>query len=276
MQSCDAVQTIVKSMSCHLGHAEIQHCGVTALGTLSCADGYEDLIAENSGIEVVIGAMTGHAENEDIAREGLLVLGNLAVTDENKGTMAAAGGIEAIVKSMKAHNENANIQHHGCATIGNLANRQTGMLRALDAQMDASDAAEVIVEAMRAWPLEVDVVWAGSDAMQNLVQQEPANLQRFVACGANDVLKACAQAQGDDDDDELRALVAKIRKMLDAAARGGPSGAGAGGAGAVDSTKKEAALSDATFRKTFGMDRDAFYGLPKWKQTNLKKKYGLF
>ena len=122
--------------------------------------------------------MTGHAENQDIQREGLLVLGNLAVTDQNKATMAAAGGIEAIVSAMKQHKDNANIQHHGCATIGNLANRQTGMLRALDAQIEASHAIEVLVEAMRLHSDTVDVVWSACDAFVNLAEQDASSKVR--------------------------------------------------------------------------------------------------
>ncbi|KAK2964708.1 putative Gelsolin [Blattamonas nauphoetae] len=45
---------------------------------------------------------------------------------------------------------------------------------------------------------------------------------------------------------------------------------------ANDPTKKEARLSDEEFQKTFGMDREAFYKQPKWKQDDQKKKHNLF
>ncbi|GMH85466.1 hypothetical protein TrST_g506 [Triparma strigata] len=44
----------------------------------------------------------------------------------------------------------------------------------------------------------------------------------------------------------------------------------------VDVTKKEQYLSDADFEEAFGMDKDAFAKLPKWKQQGAKKKAGLF
>jgi hypothetical protein len=37
-----------------------------------------------------------------------------------------------------------------------------------------------------------------------------------------------------------------------------------------------AAMDDATFRDTFGMDRAAFEALPQWRQIALKKEKGLF
>ncbi|KAI9184484.1 hypothetical protein H9P43_003537 [Blastocladiella emersonii ATCC 22665] len=44
----------------------------------------------------------------------------------------------------------------------------------------------------------------------------------------------------------------------------------------IDTTHLETYLSDADFVATFGMPRDAFGALPKWKQQDLKKKAGLF
>ena len=35
-------------------------------------------------------------------------------------------------------------------------------------------------------------------------------------------------------------------------------------------------LTDADFSATFGMDKDAFGKLPKWKQNSHKKKYKLY
>jgi len=44
----------------------------------------------------------------------------------------------------------------------------------------------------------------------------------------------------------------------------------------VDPSKKEEYLSDAEFSQVFGMEKEEFYGLPGWKQTNLKKSRQLF
>uniref|UniRef100_A0A8B9F199 Villin like n=1 Tax=Amazona collaria TaxID=241587 RepID=A0A8B9F199_9PSIT len=44
----------------------------------------------------------------------------------------------------------------------------------------------------------------------------------------------------------------------------------------VDPTKKEYYLSDADFYDIFGKSKDEFYQMPKWKQQNEKKQYGLF
>ncbi|KAM4028587.1 villin-1-like isoform 2-T2 [Anomaloglossus baeobatrachus] len=44
----------------------------------------------------------------------------------------------------------------------------------------------------------------------------------------------------------------------------------------VDPSKKEMYLSDADFANIFGMPKAQFYQLPKWKQQNIKKQYGLF
>mmetsp|Transcript_8068 Transcript_8068/g.14597 ORF Transcript_8068/g.14597 Transcript_8068/m.14597 type:complete len:823 (+) Transcript_8068:52-2520(+) len=49
-----------------------------------------------------------------------------------------------------------------------------------------------------------------------------------------------------------------------------------GKATGIDNTKKETYLSDADFRTVFGMDRDTFNGMAKWKQQAEKKKHGLF
>lgn len=35
-------------------------------------------------------------------------------------------------------------------------------------------------------------------------------------------------------------------------------------------------LSDADFHDVFGKSKDEFYQMPKWKQQNEKKQYGLF
>lgn len=35
-------------------------------------------------------------------------------------------------------------------------------------------------------------------------------------------------------------------------------------------------LSDADFHDIFGKSKDEFYQMPKWKQQNEKKQYGLF
>uniref|UniRef100_A0A8C8SR12 Villin like n=1 Tax=Pelusios castaneus TaxID=367368 RepID=A0A8C8SR12_9SAUR len=44
----------------------------------------------------------------------------------------------------------------------------------------------------------------------------------------------------------------------------------------VDPTKKEYYLSDADFQDIFGRSKDDFYQMPRWKQQNEKKQYGLF
>jgi hypothetical protein len=44
----------------------------------------------------------------------------------------------------------------------------------------------------------------------------------------------------------------------------------------VDAGTKEQWLSDEEFMHIFGMAKESFKGLPKWKQSNAKKKHGLF
>ncbi|KAJ6857100.1 villin-4-like [Populus alba x Populus x berolinensis] len=44
----------------------------------------------------------------------------------------------------------------------------------------------------------------------------------------------------------------------------------------IDVTKRETYLSAAEFREKFGMEKDAFYKLPKWKQNKLKMALQLF
>ncbi|KAJ8750741.1 hypothetical protein K2173_015922 [Erythroxylum novogranatense] len=44
----------------------------------------------------------------------------------------------------------------------------------------------------------------------------------------------------------------------------------------IDVTKRETYLSSAEFREKFGMTKDAFYKLPKWKQNKLKMAVHLF
>uniref|UniRef100_A0ACB8FW99 Uncharacterized protein n=1 Tax=Sphaerodactylus townsendi TaxID=933632 RepID=A0ACB8FW99_9SAUR len=44
----------------------------------------------------------------------------------------------------------------------------------------------------------------------------------------------------------------------------------------VDPTKKEYYLSDADFCDIFGKTKEEFYQMPKWKQQNEKKQFGLF
>lgn len=44
----------------------------------------------------------------------------------------------------------------------------------------------------------------------------------------------------------------------------------------VDMSKREEYLSDSDFQAAFGMDKDSFRKLPKWKAQNLKKGVGLF
>lgn len=44
----------------------------------------------------------------------------------------------------------------------------------------------------------------------------------------------------------------------------------------IDITKREAYLSSAEFKEKFGMGKDAFYKLPKWKQSKLKMVLHLF
>jgi hypothetical protein len=44
----------------------------------------------------------------------------------------------------------------------------------------------------------------------------------------------------------------------------------------VDPTKKEAYLSNEEFQNVFGMSKDAFYNLKKWKQQDLRKAKSLF
>ena len=46
--------------------------------------------------------------------------------------------------------------------------------------------------------------------------------------------------------------------------------------GQPDKIWEFAAMDDATFRETFGMDRAAFEALPQWRQIALKKEKGLF
>ncbi|KAL0334312.1 UNVERIFIED_CONTAM: Villin-2 [Sesamum angustifolium] len=44
----------------------------------------------------------------------------------------------------------------------------------------------------------------------------------------------------------------------------------------IDFKRREAYLSDEEFQSVLGMDKDAFYKLPKWKQDMLKRKVDLF
>jgi gelsolin len=44
----------------------------------------------------------------------------------------------------------------------------------------------------------------------------------------------------------------------------------------IDVTKRETYLSSAEFKEKFGMSKDAFYKLPKWKQNKLKMAIQLF
>ena len=44
----------------------------------------------------------------------------------------------------------------------------------------------------------------------------------------------------------------------------------------VDIKNKEKSLNDKEFTFIFGIDREAFYGFPKWKQSQMKKNVGLF
>nr|XP_020662004.1 villin-like protein [Pogona vitticeps]XP_020662005.1 villin-like protein [Pogona vitticeps] len=44
----------------------------------------------------------------------------------------------------------------------------------------------------------------------------------------------------------------------------------------LDPTKKEYYLSDEDFHDIFGKSKEEFYQMPKWKQQNEKKQYGLF
>ncbi|KAA3457125.1 villin-2 [Gossypium australe] len=44
----------------------------------------------------------------------------------------------------------------------------------------------------------------------------------------------------------------------------------------IDFKRREAYLSDEEFQDVFGMEKEAFYKLPKWKQDMLKKKVDLF
>lgn len=44
----------------------------------------------------------------------------------------------------------------------------------------------------------------------------------------------------------------------------------------VDKGRKEAYLSAAEFEGVFGMGKEDFYKLPKWKQVNQRKAKGLF
>ncbi|XP_025033414.1 villin-like protein, partial [Python bivittatus] len=44
----------------------------------------------------------------------------------------------------------------------------------------------------------------------------------------------------------------------------------------VDPTQKEYYLSDPDFYDIFGKTKHEFYQMPKWKQQNEKKQYGLF
>jgi len=41
-------------------------------------------------------------------------------------------------------------------------------------------------------------------------------------------------------------------------------------------TNKEKLLNDDDFMSVFGVDKDAFYKMPGWKQKNLKKSKGFF
>lgn len=44
----------------------------------------------------------------------------------------------------------------------------------------------------------------------------------------------------------------------------------------IDVTKRETYLSSSEFREKFGMTKEAFYKLPKWKQNKLKMALQLF
>jgi hypothetical protein len=44
----------------------------------------------------------------------------------------------------------------------------------------------------------------------------------------------------------------------------------------VDPSSKEQWLSEDEFVHIFGLGKDAFKALPKWKQSTQKKKFGMF
>ena len=49
-----------------------------------------------------------------------------------------------------------------------------------------------------------------------------------------------------------------------------------GNAAGVDNLRKESYLSPDEFEDVFGMSKEEFVSLPKWKQSNEKKRVGLF
>ena len=69
-----------------------------------------------------------------------------------------------------------------------------------------------------------------------------------------------------DDDAEMLELIAKAIALV--------SDKGGGGGG--ERVDREAELSETESESTFGMTKEAFYGLAKWKQTKLKKEHDLF
>ena len=137
------IRVVLTAMTAHVGHADVQKAGWTALGNLPIMD---NMWTRNSHIHVVLSAMKAHAEHAGVQGHGCAALYSLTnindnssalnpeeVVNDNRTEIMDAGGIKVVLAAMRTHVRHVDVQMQGCQVLRNLANNinsyQTGMMR---------------------------------------------------------------------------------------------------------------------------------------------------
>ena len=133
------IRVVLTAMTAHVGHADVQKAGWTALDNLPIMDNMwaiaSTLGTRNSHIHVVLSAMKAHAQHAGVQGHGCAALYSLTnindnssalnpeeVVIDNRTEIMDAGGIKVVLAAMRTHVRHVDVQMQGCQVLRNLAN----------------------------------------------------------------------------------------------------------------------------------------------------------
>ena len=137
------IRVVLTGMKAHIGHADVQKAGWTALGNLTTNDNETEIAialdTRSSHICVVLSAMRAHKWHAGVQAHGCVALYSLTnindhssalnpeeleeeLVDDNRAEFMHAGGIGVVLAAMKVCVGHVDVQVQGCQTLRNLAN----------------------------------------------------------------------------------------------------------------------------------------------------------
>ncbi len=145
---------LVKALKSVQGSAAVATAGLEVMRTLGRDEAHRKAFGEVGACEVVVPNMTAFPQEASVAAEGCWAIRNLAIDDSLAAILAAYEACQAVVTAMSNFPQHKSTQEQAAAAIVNLGGNNRELKRALS----SAGATRAIMESMRRWPADPDVL----------------------------------------------------------------------------------------------------------------------